>query len=103
MYYQRMFKSQLTRNKNVPEYMLRKYINKESMLKITNLHKKAKKIYNKMIVEPIPLTYKLQELPENKDHKYFHLNEPLGNTDKIPFQVNKHINIYIKLYINELD
>jgi len=96
MYYQRMFKSTITGNKFVPEYLLRKFINKQSLLKKSNLHKKAKLIYNEMIKEPLPLKYKLQELPENANKNDFHTNQPLGNTYALPFQVIMNFNFYLK-------
>ena len=84
MYYQRMYKSSISGNKRIPEYLLRKFINKPTLLKIDKLHIRAKRVYNEIIQEPLPLTFKLQEIPDSKN---YHRNEPLGNTQALPFQV----------------
>jgi hypothetical protein len=94
MYNQRRFKTAITGSKFVPEYLLRKYINKQSFLKMSKLHPRAKMIFNEMIREPAPLKFKLQKIADDKN---FHSNEPLGNTFALPFQVNTILNIYFKI------
>ena len=65
-----------------PRY-LKKMIVREPRTKISRLHPKAKLIRNQMIQTPLPLTYKLQELPDPDTS----LHTPLGNTHHLPFQV----------------
>ena len=54
--------------------------------KALSIHPEAQKIQNAMTKPLPPLTYKLQDLPENAEEYQF---KPLGNTEHIPFQVER--------------
>ena len=84
MYSLRRFRSTMTGNHFFKESYINKMIVRKPELKPRNYAPKAKLIYNEMIKEPLPLTFKLQEIPEN--HNF---NIPLGNTSLLPFQISR--------------
>ncbi len=73
---------------NMRTPLTKKYIEKmivrEPKTNIEKMHPRAKQKWNQMTQEPKPLTYKLQDLPEQDTT----LQEPLGLQEAIPFQVS---------------
>ena len=58
------------------------------------MHPDAIKKMVKMTQAPVPLKYKLQEIP--KDHDIY--NEPLGNVDDLPFRIERTWNKNLPVY-----
>ena len=52
----------ITRRK-IPNKMIEQMIVRKPVIRLDKMHPKAKKVWNKMLKEPEPLKYKLQELP----------------------------------------
>jgi large subunit ribosomal protein L49 len=74
---------------HVKEEYLKTMIVRKPTQKLDNLHPAAKRVFNRMIQEPEPLTYKLQEIPEKDAGYYWEISKPLGNTENIPFSVTR--------------
>ena len=83
----RRFRTTMGGKLNVKEEYLKSFIVRQPLGKFDRLHPDAKKIYNRMIQEPEPLKYKLQEISEKESNYYWETNKPLGGTEILPFQV----------------
>ena len=83
MYKYRRFKTPYSKGWIAPDY-LKQNIVREPTGKLDKLHPNAKRVYNRMIQEPEPLNYKLQDAALIKD-----LEIPLGNTLALPFQITR--------------
>src|SRR5690242_4229882 len=87
MWKYRRFRPTMGNKSNVREEFIKTFIVRKPIDKIDRLHPAAKKVYNRMIQEPEPLKYKLQEIPEKEKNYYWEISNPLGNTEHLPFQV----------------
>jgi large subunit ribosomal protein L49 len=77
----------MTNRPLVTEENFKRFIVRQSVAKIEKLHPGAKRVFNRMIAEPKPLKYKLQEISEKDALEKYEYKDPLGNTDHIPFAV----------------
>ncbi|CDW82189.1 ribosomal protein [Stylonychia lemnae] len=73
------------RHNNLTDKYLEKMIVREHKPKLENLHPNVKQRWNEMTQPPIPLKYKLQELPTPD----YTLIKPLGLSETLPFQVER--------------
>jgi large subunit ribosomal protein L49 len=87
MYKYRRFRTSMTSRPLVTEENFKRFIVRQSLAKIEKLHPGAKRVFNRMIAEPKPLKYKLQEISEKSAQEKYEFEEPLGNTEHIPFAV----------------
>ena len=83
MYKYRRFKTPYSKGWIAPDY-LKQNIVREPTGKLERIHPHAKRIYNRMIQEPVPLNYKLQEAELLQDPEI-----PIGNTLSLPFQISR--------------
>jgi hypothetical protein len=83
MYKYRRFQSTISSRKQVTGSYINDFITRQPVGKMNKLHPRARIIYNRMVQEPKPLTYKLQEI----DEKTYDPEVPLGNTSVLPFQI----------------
>jgi hypothetical protein len=83
MYKYRRFNSTISGNRWVSDSYIKDFITKQPVGGLQKLHPRARTVYNRMIQEPKPLTYKLHEIEE----KTYDPEVPLGNTSVLPFQV----------------
>jgi large subunit ribosomal protein L49 len=77
----------MTNRPLVTEENFKRFIVRQSVAKIEKLHPGAKRVFNRMIAQPRPLKYKLQEISEKDALEKYEYKDPLGNTDQIPFAV----------------
>ncbi len=82
MYKYTRFRTSLAKGWVSPNY-LKENIVREPKAILNRLHPKAKKIYNKMIHDPLPLKYKLKS-----ENLIVDTEIPLGDTLTLPFQVS---------------
>lgn len=94
MYSARRFRSNIGGNRFIPEYKINKLIVRKPILRPEKIFPGAAKIYNEMIQEPLPLKFKLQQLPEPD----YTLIKPLGNTSHLPFQIVRSNNNNLPVY-----
>ena len=87
MWKYRGFRTPFGGRNNIKEEFLKTFIVRESLQKLNRIHPRAKRVYNRMIQEPLPLTYKLKEIPEKQSTMPFEFNKPLGGTEVLPFQI----------------
>ncbi len=73
------------RHTNITDKYVERMIVREPKTKPDNLHPDVKERWNQMTQPPLPLKFKLHELPE-KDTS---LNKPLGLLETLPFSVSK--------------
>ena len=69
------------RHRNITDKYVERMIVREPKTKVENLHPDVKERWNQMTQPPLPLKFKLHELPE-KDTTW---NQPLGTIEKLPF------------------
>ena len=81
MYKYTRFRTTLSKGWVSPGY-LKENLVREPKGNLNKLHPKAKKIYNKMVQDPLPLEYKLKSENLIVDPEI-----PLGDTPSLPFQV----------------
>jgi len=81
------FRTTLTKRKDVSEDYIKKFMVRKPVMKLNRMHPVAKKIYNKMLQEPEPLKYSLQDIPTKEKEYYWEISKPLGNTDNVPFMI----------------
>jgi len=86
MYKHRRFQSAIGGTRWVSESYLKTFLPRQPVGNIERLHPGAKKIYNKMIQNPIPLKYKLLNTPLNPP--LFDIS-PQGVQENLPFRVIK--------------
>jgi large subunit ribosomal protein L49 len=83
----RRFRTSITPRKDVyPDY-LKKFIVRQPVGKIERMHPDAKKVYNRMIQEPQPLKYKLQEISPEQKNYFWDIQNPLGGNEHVPFKI----------------
>lgn len=87
MWKYRRFRTTIGGKSNIKEEYLKSFIVRKPTKSIEKLHPAAKRVYNKMIQEPEPLTYKLKDIPEKDSKYYWEISKPLGDTAHIPFHV----------------
>ncbi len=87
MYKYRRFRTSMTDRPLVTEETFKRFIVRQPLAKLDNLHPKAKRKFNKIITPPEPLTYKLQEISEKDANSQYEYSNPLGGTSLIPFHV----------------
>jgi hypothetical protein len=81
MYRLRRFNTTITGSKWVGPQYLKDFLPRAPVKRLDKLHPNAKRIYNKMVQEPLPLDYKLyDDINTNIENK-------LGDTSHLPFQV----------------
>ncbi len=71
----------------IKEEYLNKFLVRQPVGKLDRLNPNAKRVYNRMIQEPEPLTYKLQEIPQREADYNWEISKPLGNTEMLPFKI----------------
>ncbi|CAI2383128.1 unnamed protein product [Moneuplotes crassus] len=84
-----------TGSQNIRDKMIRKMIVRKPyprMLK--GMHPNVRKLINRTTQAPVPLTYKLQELPTPDTT----LDEPLGVSPEVPFEVKRTFNGNLPVY-----
>ena len=72
-------------NPNLTQSMINRMITRQHVDRVDRLHPAAKKRLIETTQPPLPLKYPLQTVPD--DHDFW--NEPLGNTQDIPFHVQR--------------
>ena len=72
------------RHRNITDKYVERMIVREHKDKTERLHPDIKERWNQMTQPPLPLKFKLHELPE-KDTSF---NKPLGLLETLPFQVS---------------
>lgn len=87
MWKYRRFRTTMGGKTNIKEEYLKKFIMRQSTGKLDRLHPNAKRVYNRMIQQPEPLTYKLQEIPEREKNYFWEISKPIGGTEHLPFQI----------------
>lgn len=81
MYKYTRFRTRYSKGWVAPQYLKENLI-RQPTGKLERLHPNAKRVYNRMIQEPLPLTYKLHSEALIVDKEI-----PLGNTENLPFQI----------------
>ena len=77
------------RHTNITDKYMDRMIVRQPKTKIENLHPDVKRRWNNMTQPPIPLKYKLQELPMPD----MTMHEPLGTVEVLPFKVSNNIDL----------
>jgi hypothetical protein len=85
MYKYRRFNSTISGTRWVSQSYIKDFITRQPKGNLQRLHPRARVVYNRMIQEPKPLTYKLKEL----DEKAHDPEVPLGISDDLPFAVKR--------------
>jgi large subunit ribosomal protein L49 len=81
------FRTTLTQRKDVSEEYIKKFMVRQPAGKLNRMHPAAKKIYNKMIEQPQPLQYSLQDIPLKQKEYFWEISNPIGNAANIPFMI----------------
>ena len=87
MHKYRRFKTTMTNRANITEDYVKNFIVRSPVSKLNDLHPEAKREYNRIIQEPLPLTYKLQDISEKLSNLRYEISNPLGGTQHIPFSI----------------
>ncbi len=81
------FRTTMGGKTGIKEQFLKEFIVRKPTGKLDRLHPGAKRVYNRMTQEPLPLTYKLQEIPKNQAEYFWDINTSQGNTQDLPFKI----------------
>ncbi len=100
MWKYRRFRTTIGGKSNIKEEYLKTFIVRQPLGKLENLHPRAKKVFNRMIQQPQPLTYKLKEISEKETNSHYEISNPLGGTEYLPFKIQRTHTNNLPVYVD---